>query len=80
MGKVRFIQEKSRTDIDFTLWCVTYYNQPAMVYLDRNAIPEEAKRFMIENSPKESQEGNIKSKVYGNTEGYTYESIVRTDR
>ena len=80
MKNVWFIYEKSRTDINFTLWCVTYYDSPAMVYFDESMLPEEAKKFITENCANESQEGNITTKVYGNTEGYTYESIVRTDR
>ena len=80
MAKVRFIQKKSRTDIDFTLWGVTYWDEPSMVYLDESVIPDVAKQFMLENTPKVSQEGNIKSWVYGNMEGYSFADIVRTER
>ena len=80
MAKVRFIQKKSRTDIDFTLWGVTYWDEPAMVYLDESVIPDVAKQFMLENTPKVSQEGNIKSWDYGNMDGYSFGDIVRTDR
>lgn len=80
MAKVRFIQKKSRIDIDFTLWGVTYWDEPSMVYLDESVIPDVAKQFMLENTPKVSQEGNIKSWVYGNMDGYSFGDIVRTER
>lgn len=80
MAKVRFIQKKSRTDIDFTLWGVTYWDEPSMVYLNESVIPDVAKQFMLENTPKVSQEGNIKSWVYGNMENYSFADIVRTER
>lgn len=77
MPKVRFIYEKKRTDIDFTLWGITYWDYPAMIYISYDSIPEEAKKFMENNKPTEELDNNILSRKYGNDDDYTYESIVR---
>lgn len=77
MPKVRFVYEKKRTDIDFTLWGITYWDYPAMVYTSYDSIPEEVKIFMENNKPTEELDNNILSRKYGNDDDYTYESIVR---
>lgn len=75
--KVRFINEKRRTDIDFTLWCVTYWNYPSIVYASYDKLPDVAKEFIAENKPTEKTENNIITKTYGNDSDYKFEDIVR---
>jgi hypothetical protein len=74
-----FIHEKSRIDFDLTLWIVYYRSQPAMLYTNYEAIPQNAKDFMKNNTPKEGQHDNVIGRVYGDNSKYTYESIVKAD-
>lgn len=77
MNKIRFILEKSRPDIDLTLYHVVYFSIPSRIYANKDNLPDEAKQFIQDNSPTTSQDKNIITKVYGDNSNYTYESIVR---